>query len=155
MLRFWELWCEAYLHKRTKQRLSTVKAQIGRGQVSLKRQRRSATPPSAYEGAQNHRTLRLVKLARQAEDLVRQFQRHVALVSGLSVVSMEHAPLVRKTQAIWRRIAERSALGCCEAASFPISEAGEAAWRSISGRKRADDDLGKLSCLQLVQRSRQ
>ena len=25
---------------------------IGRGQVSLKRQRRSATPPSAYEGAQ-------------------------------------------------------------------------------------------------------
>ena len=48
--RLWELWCEsaeAYLHKRTKQRLSTVKAQTGRGQVRLKTQRRRATAPSA------------------------------------------------------------------------------------------------------------
>ena len=83
--RLWEPWCEsseAYLHKRTKQRLSTAKAQSGRGQVRLRR----ATAPSAHEGVQNHRTRRLLKLARQADDLVRHFRRHAALFGGLSVV---------------------------------------------------------------------
>ena len=107
------------LHKRTKQRLSTVKAQTGRGQDRLKTQRRRATAPSAHEGAQNHRTSRPLKLARQAEDLVRQFHRHAALVGDLSVVPGSMSRLW-ENEAILRRTAERSVLGCCEAASFPI-----------------------------------
>ena len=87
--RLWELWCEsaeAYLHKRAKQDLGRQKTQTGSGQVRLKAQRRRATAPSAHEGAQNHRTRRLLKLARQVEDLVRQLHRHVGQVGGLSVV---------------------------------------------------------------------
>ena len=98
----WELWCEsaeAYLHKRTKQRLSKVKAQTGRGQVILKPQRRSATAPPAHEWAQNHRTRRLLKLARQAEDLVRQFHRHAALIGGLNVVPWS---VLRLWEKIWQ-----------------------------------------------------
>ena len=83
--RLWGLWsesAEAYLHKRMKQGHDTRKAQTGRGQVRLKPQRRRARAPSAHEGAQNHRTRRLLKLARQVEDLVRHFHRHATMVGG-------------------------------------------------------------------------
>ena len=40
--------------------IATVKAQTGRGQVRLEAQRRRAAAPSAHDGAQNHRTRRLL-----------------------------------------------------------------------------------------------
>ena len=76
-------------HKRMKQGRDTRKAA----------QRRRAPAPSAHEGAQNHRTRRLLRLARQVEDLVRQFIRHATMVGGLS--SVEHAELVEKSPKIW------------------------------------------------------
>ena len=65
--------------------------QTGRGQVRLKEQRRRATAPSAHEGAQSHWTRRLLKLARQVEDLVRQLHRHVGQVGGLLVALIDAA----------------------------------------------------------------
>ena len=81
-----------------KQGRDTRKAQTGRGQVRLKLQRRSAPAPSAHEGAQNHRTRRLLKLARQVEDLIRQFHRHATMVGGLSVVPWSMLSLWKKVQ---------------------------------------------------------
>ena len=97
--RLWELWsesAEACLHKRMKHWRDTRRAQTGRGQVRLKPQRRRAPAPSANEGAQNHRTRRLLKLARQVEDLVRQFRRHAT--RGLSVVPWSMLSLWKKVQ---------------------------------------------------------
>ena len=97
VLRLWEL--KACLHERTKQGFGTVKAQTGRGPVRLEAQRRWATAPSAHDGAQNHRTRRLLKLARQAEDLVRQLHRHSALVGGLGVVPCN---MLRLWEKVWQ-----------------------------------------------------
>ena len=68
---------EAHLHEFAAQvpgKQKTVKCCCG--QVSLKTQRRRAAVPFAHEGAQNHRARRLLKLARQAEDLFRQLHSH-------------------------------------------------------------------------------
>ena len=63
------LWCEgagAYLCEGSQQVLGNrKKAQSGRGQVRLKTQRRRATASIAHEGAKNHPTRRLLKLAWQ------------------------------------------------------------------------------------------
>ena len=76
----------------------TRKAQTGRGQVRLKPQRRRAPAPSAHEGAQNHRTRRLLKLATQVEDLVTQFHRRATMLGGLSVVPWSMLSLWTKDQ---------------------------------------------------------
>ena len=85
--RLWELWCEGAetLHERAQQVPGKQKkAQSGREQVRLKTQRRRAAAPIADEGT-NHRTRRLLKLARQDEDLVKQRHRHAHQAGGLGV----------------------------------------------------------------------
>ena len=80
--------------------IATVKAQTGRGQVRLEAQRRRAAAPSAHDGAQNHRTRRLLKLARQVEDPVRQTSQTRCAGWRSECCSMEHAPFVEKPKIV-------------------------------------------------------
>ena len=93
----WELWCEcaeAYQACEAGSRQTEDANWPWTAQTKSTAER--LTAPSAHEGAQNHRTRRLLKLARQVERLVRQLHRHVGQVCG-----------------------------GCEATSFPIPGASE------------------------------
>ena len=110
----------------------TRKAQTGREQVRLKPQRRRAPAPSAHEGAQNHRTRRLLKLERQVEDLVRQVHRHATMVGGLSVLTWSMLSL-------WKNLVKdcwvkRAAMSWDCITSLLLSK--WAAWHSTSETKR-------------------
>ena len=97
------------------------KAQSGRGQVTLKTQRRRTTAPIAEVGAKNHRTRRLRKLAREVEDLGRQLHRHVHQVGGLGCGSVECSSPVGQSSIVRCRVVARRTLGDSETLSptFP------------------------------------
>ena len=109
------------LLERTKSEQVTRKTQTGRGQVRLKPQRRRAPAPAAHEGAKNHRTRRLLKLARQVEDLTRQLRKHARDGWQPWGLSVEHNVSVEESPKIWRESSACSVLGCRETAPSPFS----------------------------------
>ena len=80
--------------------------------IRIRRSTKSSDTPAGQVGKTSTRSRQTI-------------QRHVVLVSCLSVVPWSMLRLFEKLRQSGEGFAQRSVLGCCEAASFPISGAGE------------------------------
>ena len=123
--RLWELWCEsakAFLHRRTKQRLSTVKARTGRGEV-----RHSGEGQMLHPHTKEHKIIGHAGCSSWPDKKKTSSDNFTGTLRWLVVSVLFHgaSSACGKNQAIWRLTVERSVLGCCEAASFPSPGAGE------------------------------
>ena len=171
--RLWELWsesAEAYFHERMRPERVSRKTQTGRGQVRLKPQRRRAPAPSAPERAQNHRTRRLLKLARQVEDLVGQLRKRASMVGSWTVVPWNMMCLWKKVQksgagllseARWDVVRQHHLPSLEQAKNLACNLRDESETGTRRRQRKPDEDMEKLAsntlqnCLQLVQRNRQ